>query len=299
MKHVFTLEGGEKLSKEEFLRYFEKKVRKTIRIHKLFDKKEKIFVACSGGKDSTVVLYLMNKLKNRNIEVEALHIDQSIGKYSEMNKKNITKFCKQHKIKLHVYSFRDYFKKSHYYIRDALQDKGMNWKSCTVCGVLRRYMINRIVKKLKATKVVTGHNLDDEAQSILMNIFNNSIPMLARLGPKSGIKEFEGFVSRIKPLYMSTEEEVKLFSKLMKFPIQYESCPCREDSYRKSVLDMLDKFDKNHIGTKYGIINSFLEMMPVLKKEFSKGKVQICKNCKEPASKEECQTCKVLKIIQT
>ena len=51
MKTVYTLQAGEKLTKQKFLEYFEKKVRKTIRTNNLIGKKEKILVACSGGKD--------------------------------------------------------------------------------------------------------------------------------------------------------------------------------------------------------------------------------------------------------
>jgi uncharacterized protein (TIGR00269 family) len=158
--------------------------------------------------------------------------------------------------------------------------------------------MNKYVKQLKATKIVTGHNLDDEAQSILMNLFNNNTKLLARLGPKTGIKDFKGFVPRIKPLYMCKEEEVKLYSELNNFPVQYESCPCRTDSYRLSVLKLLDSFEKENKGTKNGIVNSYLELSPILKEAYKKGKVKICKSCGEPASKDECQTCNIIKKIK-
>ena len=218
---VYALEGGEKLSSQKFLQYFEKKVRKTIRIHKLIDKKEHLLIACSGGKDSTTALYLMNKIiKNRDISIEAIHIDQSIGTYSEQNKNNLTDFCKKNNIKLHVFSFREEFGSSLCYIKDSLKEKGINWKSCTICGILRRYILNKKSRELKATKIVIGHNLDDEAQTVLMNLFNNNTALLARLGPKTGIKDHDSFIPRIKPLYMCKEDEVELYSKLMKFPVK-------------------------------------------------------------------------------
>ena len=89
-KPVFTLTGREKLCKKHFLSYFEKKVRKTIRIYNLISKKENILVAASGGKDSTVALYLLNRIiKNKKVNIEALFIDLSIGSYTKQNKKNI------------------------------------------------------------------------------------------------------------------------------------------------------------------------------------------------------------------
>ena len=85
----------------------------------------------------------------------------------------------------------------------------------------------------------------------------------------------------------------------MNFPVQYESCPCRTESYRLSVLNLLDEFDKENVGTKSGIVKSYLELSPILKEKFSKGKIKICKSCGEPAANDECQTCRILNIIKS
>ena len=297
-KPVFTLTGGEKLCKNHFLNYFEKKVRKTIRIYKLIGKKENILVAASGGKDSTVALFLLNKIiKNKKIKIEVLHIDQSIGSYSKENKKNIRNFCKKLKIKLHETSFRKEFGYSLCYIESILKSKGVNLKSCTICGILRRYIVNKIAKKLKFSKVVTGHNLDDEAQSVIMNIFKNNISLLSRLGPKTGIVQDKKFVPRIKPLYFCTEEEVKLYCKLMKFDVVLEPCPCSLEAYRRSVLNMLNDFEEKNPSTKYGIINSFLEMKPLLATRY-KGKIKVCKKCGEAAAKDVCNSCRLIEKLK-
>ena len=297
-KPVFELTGKEKLCKKHFLNYFEKKVRKTIRVHKLIGKEENILVAASGGKDSTVALYLLNKIiKNRKINIEVLHIDQSIGSYSKENKKNIRSFCKKYKLKLHETSFRKEFGYSLCYMQSILKEKGTDLKSCTICGILRRYILNKTAKKLKATLVVTGHNLDDEAQSVIMNMFKNNVSLLSRLGPKTGVVEDKKFVPRIKPLYFCTEEEVKLYAKLMGFKVVFKPCPCSLEAYRRGVLNMLDDFEKKNAGTKYGIINSFLEMKPLLVAKY-KGKIRVCKKCKEASAQDVCSTCKLVSKLK-
>ena len=299
-KPIFTLQAGEHLCKNHFLEYFEKKVRKTIRTNKLIEKKEKILVACSGGKDSTTALYLIRKIigDNKKIVVEAIHNDPSIGEYSKINKNNITKFCKENNIKLHLDSFREEFGYSLCYMKGLLQQKGIKLKSCTICGVLRRYILNKKAKELKATKLVTGHNLDDEAQNIIMNIFTNKVEILPRLGPKAGLAENKGFVTRIKPLYFCTNQETKLYSQLHNFPVKYEKCACRSDAYRKEVEEMLNAFEQHHAGTKNGIVRSFLEILPALKQKYT-GKANICKKCGEPAAGEVCNTCKIIGMIRS
>jgi uncharacterized protein (TIGR00269 family) len=297
-KPVYALTGGERLCKKHFLGYFERKVRKTIRTYSLIGKKDRVLVAASGGKDSTVALYLLNKIiKNRNVSIEALHIDQSIGNYSKKNKDNIRKFCKEHDIKLHETSFRQEFGYSLCYIRSILKSKGINLKSCNICGILRRYIVNKAAKKLKSTKVVTGHNLDDEAQSALMNIFKNNVALLSRAGPKTGVVDDKKFVPRVKPLYFCPEEEVVLYCKLKGFDVVFEPCPCSLEAYRRSVLNMLNDFEKNNPGTKYGIINSVLEIKPFLEKKY-KGKINACKKCGEAAAQDICQSCRLIEWLK-
>ena len=68
--------------------------------------------------------------------------------------------------------------------------------------------MNKYAKKLFADKLATGHNMDDEVQSFVMNIFNNDFERMKRMNPTSGIIDHEGFVKRIKPLYETPEKEI-------------------------------------------------------------------------------------------
>ena len=54
---------------------------------------------------------------------------------------------------------------------------------CSVCGTFRRHMLN---KHREYDVLATGHNRDDEAQSIIMNLMKNQLSLLVKLGPQSG-----------------------------------------------------------------------------------------------------------------
>lgn len=267
------------------------KVKETIEKYKLIDKKDKVLVAASGGKDSTVVLYLLNKL---GYNLEALFIDLGIGNYSSRNKENIVKFCKKEKIKLHIVSFKGEYGYSLCYIRDILKEKDKNMKACTVCGILRRYLLNKKARELKADKIVTGHNLDDEAQAILMNLFKANTNVSARLGPIVGVVKDKKFVPRIKPLYFIPEDDVREFSKKQKFPVLYEKCPCVSEAYRNYVRNLLNEFSTKE---KENIVLKFLELLPKLKKKYS-GSLNYCKECEEPSSGDICNKCMLMKKLK-
>lgn len=271
----------------------EQKVKKTIEKYGLISKNNKVLAACSGGKDSTTLLYILNKL---GYKPEAITIDALIGNYTKKNLKNIKNFCKENSIKLHIISFRSEFGASLCYLKSVLAGKGVKLGSCTICGVLRRYLLNKYARKLKASVIATGHNMDDEAQSVLMNLFKNNIELLARLGPKTGISNFKNFVPRIKPLYFVSEKEVKDYSKKMKFPVNYSACPCRVDAYRNHIRKLLDNYEKVNVDVKKNIINSFLKVLPKLKERFKTiEKPLYCRSCREPSKKDICMTCQILR----
>lgn len=295
-KPIIALSGNEKLCKKHFIEYFENKVFKTIRQFDLIGKKENLGVAISGGKDSLTLLYILNKLSKQNpkIKLTAILINEGIANYRDKTIKTAKKFCNKNKIKLNIYSYEKEFGMS----LDKML-KVLDVKPCTLCGIFRRYLLNKKSKELNFTKLATGHNLDDECQSILMNQFKNNIRLSARLGPKTGIKENKGMVQRIKPLYLCAEKEVTTYAFINELLDNLTECPYVSESYRAQVRDMLNDFEAKSRGTKYGIINSFLQILPDLKSRFKDGEeVSYCKKCKEPAAKDICNACKYVEKLK-
>jgi len=279
-----------------FIKKFESGISKLIITFHLLTKKDKILVAVSGGKDSTTILYVLKKL---GFPVEAITIDASIGNYSKHNLENIRNFCKNQKIMLHIVSFRKEFGYSLCYIRDLLKSKGIQWNSCTLCGVLKRYLLNKYTRKLKATKLVTGHNMDDVAQSIMMNFLRNQLEMSSRLGPITGIINDKKFVSRVKPLYLTAEADVERYSKVMNFPVKYGRCPCSRDAYRNTVRNLLHEYELKHAGIKKRIVIWYLKNLKAIKEHYyNEEKLRYCIQCGEPSKREMCMACFIISKLK-
>lgn len=279
----------------EFEKEFEKKVIETIENYNLFGRNDKVLVACSGGKDSTSILYILQK---HGYNTEAITIDALIGNYTKENLQNLRNLCRHLNVKLHEISFRQKFGRSLCYIKSMLKSKGIHLSSCTICGVLRRYLINKEARRIKPKCVVTGHNMDDEAQSIIMNMVKNRLELSARLGPKTGLVNDRMLVPRVKPLYFCREDDVIKYSKLKKFNVNYRPCPCRTDSFRRKISDILDELEKKNPQIKENIIKNFLKMLPRLKEEFSTNeKIEYCRSCGEPSKGKICKTCHIISLI--
>lgn len=286
------------LCNDHFIEYFENIVKKTIKEYNLIEKDDKIIVATSGGKDSITILYLLNKFYNN---VEALCIDEGIKGYRSKTLLTLKQFCKEYNIKLNVYSYKKEFGHSLDYFMDLISKynkiKKLNIKPCTICGIFRRYMINKYSTGFD--KSATGHNLDDESQAILMNLLKNQIPILARFGPLTGISNENLFVPRIKPLYFLSEKEILTYSYLKKFDLFYTECPYVPQAFRAEVRDNLNEISKSKTNEiKLNIVNNFLEISKKLKSKY-KDTIQInfCTICNIATNKKICNKCELIEKI--
>ncbi|MCK4669913.1 MAG: TIGR00269 family protein [Nanoarchaeota archaeon] len=273
------------LCKDHFVKSFERRFYDCIAKYKLIKKKDKILVAASGGKDSIVLLYLLSK----KYKVKALAIDEGIHGYREQTLKVLKEFCEKNEIELTIKTL----KKEFGYSLDQIIKK-TKLRACTVCGILRRYLLN---KDRSCDVIATGHNLDDEAQSILMNVLKNQIELLARLGPKTGVipKKIakKHFIQRIKPMYFIPEREIMAYAVIKKFGVSFTECPYAYDSFRSSVLEGLNLIENKNPGTKMNIVKNFLSELPNLKQKYKQGRVGQCSRCREPANKQLCSACQM------
>lgn len=294
------------LCKQHFISYFEQKVFKTISKYRLISRDDTLCVAASGGKDSLTVLYLVKQyLLKHGMDVsslQALAVNEGISDYRDSTLEDLRLFCDTHDVPLTIVSFEKEFG-STLDVAYPKINKNSGKKPCNICGVWRRYLLNKYAKKLGATKIATGHNLDDESQAIMMNFCKANTSLAAKLGPMSGISEHSGFTRRIKPLYLCSEKETRLYTFLKGWKVEYTECPNVVQSYRAEIRDSLNELEEKYPGTKHGIVKSFLDILPLLKerelakssKEYSP---QVCTRCAEPSNGEECNACKLQSVLE-
>ncbi len=296
-KPVFKITSGEQLCKSCFIKYFERKAKKTIGKHKMVEEGDRIAVAISGGKDSLAVLGILDEMNSRQrFKLFAILIDEGVRGYRPSTMKDAKAFCRKRKIPLHVFSFS----KEMGMTLDRMVKKAGKNKACGMCGIFRRYILNRAARKLKANKLFTGHNMDDEAQSIIMNQLRQNVATSARLGPITGVRSDERFIRRYKPFYHLSEKEVTAYAFEKKILGNFVECPYSFSSVRTEVRDMLNSFEAKHPGTKASVISSFLEILPLLKEKYkvSDVKIKSCEECKEPCSQDVCMACQTLEKLK-
>ena len=169
---------------------------------------------------------------------------------------------------------------------------------CSHCGILRRYLLNRAAKEVKATKLATGHNLDDLAQTIMMNIMKSETSRLARLNEP--MLKNSKFVQRIRPLMVTPEREVAIYAIMKEIELDRLECPYAKFAFRASVRKIVNETEEKYPGTKFKIVNSFLEMEDALRAKYANGpKLIECTVCGEPTSQKQevCMYCRTIKFV--
>jgi uncharacterized protein (TIGR00269 family) len=105
--------------------------------------------------------------------------------------------------------------------------------------------------------------------------------------------EYEGLVPRIKPLCKVPEKEVALYAFLKKVRFQSLPCPYLETSLRSDVRRFLNRLESKHPGMKFTVYNSFKKLKPQLRCPEER-RLDRCKSCGEPTSREICMACQML-----
>jgi uncharacterized protein (TIGR00269 family) len=285
----FRRYSGQRFCKDCFNRYFEKKVLDTIRKYDMMRSCEKIGVGISGGKDSTVLLHVLDKLSPQlGITLHPILIDEGIENYREHGTKAAKSTCKTvgH---LEIASFERDFGFS---LDELLGEAEL--KPCTYCGVLRRKLLNERSKELGVDRLAVGHNLDDEAQVIMMNYLSGDIERLHRL---NGNAESEELIRRVKPLLRLPEKEVMLYALLNKLHISTEECPYAKENYRTRVRDFLNELELERPGLKFSIVNGWEKL---IKSEPSSAGTEIrrCSVCHGPTARKICRACVLTEEIK-
>jgi uncharacterized protein (TIGR00269 family) len=294
---IYLPYGKHNLCKAHFNHFFESRMKKTIRQFKLFSNKDYLGIATSGGKDSMVLLYLINKIfKSKRIKFCAIFVDEGINNYSNKTFQVVKTFCKNNDIKLVYSSHKKEFGISTQEIGKK-HDK-REGTICTYCGVLRRKTLNKLAKQEKVTLVLTGHNLDDECQTILMNLLDNDIIRFFRTGPYAGILNLEYTKPRIKPFYLTPEKEIAAYALYNKIPFYDSNCPFFRTAKRNHFRSFLNETESLHPGSKFSLIKSFLKIKEIkdIKNTIKDLKpIRRCKECGEETSQDICKSCELLK----
>ncbi|XP_055537619.1 cytoplasmic tRNA 2-thiolation protein 1 isoform X3 [Wyeomyia smithii] len=282
---------GDALCKECFFLAFETEIHNTIEQNKLFNPRTKVAIGASGGKDSTVlahVLKTLNERYNYELELVLLSIDEGITGYRDDSLETVKRNREDYGMSLKVLSYKELFN----WTMDEIVNKIGRTNNCTFCGVFRRQALDKGASLLNVDYIATGHNADDIAETVLMNILRGDTARLRRCcSIKTGGSD-AGSIPRVKPLKYSYEKEIVMYAHFKKLVYFSTECLYAPNAYRGYARAFLKDLEKIRSSAIMDIIHSGEQLM--FKDSVKKPLKGICNRCASVSSQQPCKACFLL-----
>lgn len=289
--------SGEKLCQHCLIASIEGQVRRIISKYAMFKPDDRIAIAVSGGKDSVALLHLLTRIEKEfpAAEVVAITIDEGIRGYREEAIRIAEENCRIFGVEHIICSFKDLYGYTLDEITKITREGALG--PCSYCGVLRRRALNIASREAEADKLATAHNLDDEAQTILLNIIHGDVARIARVEPILQGAPSLKFIPRVKPICEIPENEVALYAYLSGIKFQSTPCPYVGTALRHEIRHILNRLETRHSGIKFTIIRTAEKIRPALKKAFAPVELQECQVCGEPTTGSICKPCESIRKL--
>ncbi|MES2153945.1 MAG: TIGR00269 family protein [bacterium] len=296
---IFLRYAGTHLCREHFLEFFARRAKLEIARQGRLPEGT-VAVALSGGKDSVSVLHFLHQMLGGRpgIRLVAVTVDEGIAGYRD----SALDICREVTKRLGVpwtlvkteelagYSIDQYAAGTHGPGGESHTNAPR--AACGPCGVFRRVGMNRLARDAGASAIVTGHNLDDQAQTILMNHLKGDLDRASRMAPHDQGDRHDGLVPRLMPFRTIPEKEVLLYAVLNDLPLHHEAeCPYAERSQRFALRDVLTSLEERTPGTRHALVRGQDRLQPILLAALPKTPLASCPECGEATSGERCMAC--------
>lgn len=281
------------LCEDCFLAWVALRVQHTIERFRMFTHDEKILVAVSGGKDSLALWHILNHL---GYATEGIYIDLSIseGEYSRQSRDKVRKFAGQHgDLPYRVVDVEALYGRS---VPEQARARRRGGKVCSVCGLVKRHIMNRVAHEGGFSAVATGHNLDDEVAVLLQNTLNWEVGYLGRQAPV--LPERQTHLSRkVKPLCLMYEREMAAYALILGIDYIYAECPFSVGAKTIFYKQLLNQLEARSLGSKLRFYTMFLKEKTAGNMRFldlSGEELGPCRRCGQPTSAAElCAFCRL------
>ncbi|KAL3634905.1 cytosolic thiouridylase subunit Ctu1 [Castilleja foliolosa] len=279
----------EQICKECFYAIFEDEIHRAIVDNNLFKRGERIAIGASGGKDSTVLAYVLSELNRRHdygLDLFLLSIDEGITGYRDDSLETVKRNEIQYGLPLKVVSYKELYG---WTMDEIVKLIGLK-NNCTFCGVFRRQALDRGAALLKVDKLVTGHNADDIAETVLLNILRGDIARLSRC--TSITTGEDGPIPRCKPFKYTYEKEIVMYAYFKRLDYFSTECIYSPNAYRGFAREFIKDLERIRPRAIIDIIKSGEDFrISTFTKMPEQGN---CERCGYISSQKWCKACVLL-----
>ena len=262
---VIRPKNHDKVCKTCFVKVFENEVHETIVSSSLFQRGERVAIGASGGKDSTVLASVLKTLNERHdygLDLMLLSIDEGIKGYRDDSLETVKRNAIQYNMPLEIVGYDELYGWTMDQVVAQIGKRG----NCTYCGVFRRQALDRGAMRLGIKHVVTGHNADDVAETVMMNLLRGDLPRLSR-ATSIMTESSASDTKRSKPLKYAYEKEIVLYAYHKKLDYFSTECIYSPEAFRGSARTLIKDLEKIRPSSILDIVKSGEEMAKLVPPE--------------------------------
>ncbi|MCD6512110.1 MAG: TIGR00269 family protein [Thermoplasmata archaeon] len=264
--------NGREYTIEEYNRYFYGRVRSVMDKYRV---KGNIAVALSGGKDSAVMLHVLSKF---DLNLCPFYINIGIPEYSKKCMEYAIKAASHYGYEIEIINLADYG-----------IDINYAKKKCSVCGTVRRYLMNKFAFENECDYVATGHNLSDTVTFALNNMINvNTMNMRGAKPVMEGNKDIK-MVARLKPLYWLRDDEIAIYAEINSISYCKDICPYAKHAPTLVIKEWIHELEKRMNGSMINLAKSFSKIEDMM----DRTEPRTCDICGYPSYGRICKFCKL------
>jgi len=281
------------LCKTHFVEYIDRKVGRVLRRVSALRPGGLIVAAVSGGKDSTAMLASLAKhARSSGTRLLAVHIDLGYGDYSLRSREAAEKACRELGVPCLVIPFEDVVGVSVYELA-----RRSRRPVCSVCGIVKRYVLNALAVEAGADYVALGHNGDDILAYALKSFLNQDLGYIAKLGPST--ETVPGLaVGRLRPLYEVFEKETLIYVLVSGLPFLHEECPYRPQApIEQRLKEAMNHLEEEHPGLKISALRRLAKNVKLYERLGGGGETGRCRHCGLISAGEECSFCRLTRRV--
>lgn len=222
------------------------------------------------------------------LDLLLLSIDEGISGYRDDSLDTVKRNEETYGVPLHVFSYKDLYG----WTMDEIVAQIGTKNNCTFCGVFRRQALDRGAAKVAADKIATGHNADDIAETVLLNILRTDVPRLGRCA--SAVTGEDGALPRVKPFKYTYEKEIVMYAYFKR--LDYFSTECKYSPFaaRGFAREFVKDLEAARPRAIVDLVRSAERMRIHYEATEAPPKPGVCTRCGYLSSQDVCKACVLL-----
>ncbi|MBO3839439.1 MAG: ATP-binding protein [Thermoproteota archaeon] len=267
----------------------EKRVMEEIKKYPPF---KRVLIALSGGKDSASLLHIIKNFVSDK-DIVCAHLNLGIDGFSEKSEKFARMQAEENGLELIVFNLK---KELGFTIMDA---KKLYPKICSVCGGIKRYLLNKIAYESRIDIILTAHHLDDFLVRMLKSTLNAKVEELVRFKPY--LPRNGNLIAKGRPFWRVSESLISRYASFESLSFITERCPIGVKKNIERLRKAIDILATNENQKNIYLLSLMRIAERLEKTEVSMGKTQLrpCSSCGFLSSNVICSFCTRVKKIRS